>query len=149
MLGDALQHARQPGVQVTRVAALDEDGESARRHAAGDVSRLQLAAQLGSQFIHHVLDGNRAQFGFERRESVRLEVGDGANARLEQLRYLHGALVEERRALEQARGRVVPQGFLELARERRKVALLRRYAHAHRGLAFELEALEFEVHCEL
>ena len=95
MLGRALQDPRDPCVEVAGVATFDEHREARRREAARDVARLGVRAQLRAQLLHERFHGERADLALERRDLVRLEVDDRAQAGLHDVRELVGRLLHE------------------------------------------------------
>ena len=78
--------AREPRFLVAGVAALEQQRDALRRDAAGDVARLQLFLDPAGERIERFLRRDGPALAFDVIETVRREVGHGAQACLQRLR---------------------------------------------------------------
>ena len=141
---DAFAQPREPGLLVAGVAAFEQQRDALRRHAARQVAGLQLFMDPARKRVHRVLGGDWSVLALDVIEAIRGDVGHGAQASFQRLRCARLRRFDERGATQQACARVEAHGLLELVRQRLHVVFLRCHAQSHRGLAFELEALERE-----
>ncbi len=149
MLGDALQYACHPRVQIARVAALDQQCEAPCRDAGGQVARLQLRAKLLTDAFDEVLRCQRPELALDRCQAVRLQVDERPQSRFQRLCRMGRRLLDEGCALHQAGRSVELQCLVQLPGQCLQVPGLGRHAHSHGRLALELETLELDLHRQL
>ena len=143
---DLVHDVLRPGLDVLRVAALDEQHEAVAAETAGEVARLELLAQQAREVGRKSSPISTPSSSCRRLVLVGLDVGDAAHAALGRLREARAQLLDEVAPVQEA-GRGVATASLPraCARTRRRRATRAGTHDLHAGLAVEFGAHQLEL----